>query len=105
MYAIIVDGGNQYRVEEGLTLDIQRKDLGDDAKTIEFDRVLMVGDAEDGPKIGQPTVEGAKVTASVLGEIKDDKITVQKFRRRKRYTRKQGHRQRYLRVRVETIEY
>ncbi|MHC4695258.1 MAG: 50S ribosomal protein L21 [Planctomycetota bacterium] len=105
MYAIISDGGSQYRVEEGLTLDLQLKDLAEDAKTVEFDRVLMVGDIEDGPKIGQPTVEGAKVTASVVGEVKGDKITVVKFRPRKRYTRTQGHRQRYLRVKVDKIEH
>ncbi len=104
MYAIISDGGNQYRVEEGLTFDIQLQDLAEDAKTIEFDRVLVVGDLAEGPRIGQPTVEGAKVTATIVGEIKGDKITVQKFRRRKKYARKQGHRQRYLRVKVETIE-
>jgi len=104
VYAIISDGGKQYRVEEGLTFDIQRKDLGEGVDKIEFDRVLMIGDTEDGPKIGRPVVEGAKVTASVLGEVKGDKIVVQKFRRRKGYARKQGHRQRYLRVKIDAIE-
>jgi len=88
-----------------LTFDIQLKDLPDDATTIEFDRVLMLGDIEDGQKIGQPAVEGAKVIASVLSEVKGDKITVQKMQRRKGYARKQGHRQRFLRVRVDKIEH
>lgn len=103
MYAIINDGSHQYRVEEGQTFEVQRKDLAEDAQTIDFDRVLMVGDVEGGPKIGLPTVEGAKVTAKVLGEIKGDKLIIQKFRRRKGYSVKKGHRQRFLRVVVEKI--
>ena len=65
----------------------------------------IVGDLEDGPKIGQPAVEGAKVTASVVDEVKGDKLTIQKHRRRKNYSRKTGHRQKYLRIKVETIEH
>jgi large subunit ribosomal protein L21 len=104
VYAIISDGAHQYRVEEGQVFEVQRKDLPEDAETIEFDRVLLVGDVEDGPKIGQPVVEGAKVTASILGEIKGDKIVIHKRRPRKRYRRKSGHRQRYLQVKVDKIE-
>jgi large subunit ribosomal protein L21 len=104
VYAIISDGAHQYRVEEGQVFEVQRKDLDEDAKTIEFDCVLMVGDLEGGPKIGQPVVDGAKVKATVLGEIKGDKIVIQKFRRRKGYALKKGHRQRHLRVKVDKIE-
>jgi large subunit ribosomal protein L21 len=104
VYAIINDGAHQYRVEEGQVLEIERKDLPDDTKTIEFERVLMVGDVEDGPKVGQPTVEGAKVTATVLGEFKGDKLTIRKRRPRKNYQLKRGHRQKYLRVKVDKIE-
>ena len=64
----------------------------------------MVGDHPDGARIGRPTVEGAKVTATVLGEIKGDKIVIQKLRRRKGYRLKKGHRQRFLQVRVDRIE-
>lgn len=103
MYAIISDGGFQYRVEDGLEFEIQLRDLPADAKTIEFDRVLMVGNLPEGPQIGQPLVAGARVTASVLGEVKGDKQIVQKFARRKGYHLKKGHRQRYLRVRVDKI--
>ena len=105
MYAIISDGGFQYRVQEGLVFELQRRDLPEGTQNIEFDRVLMVCDLPDGPKIGQPTVAGAKVRASVLGEIKGDKVIIQKFTRRKGYHLKKGHRQRHLQVRVEKIEY
>ena len=105
MYAIIADSSHQYRVEEGQILEVERKkDLPEDAKTIEFDRVLFVGDVDDGPKVGQPVVENARVIASVLGEVKGQKIIIQKHRRRKNYQLKQGHRQKYLRIRVDKIE-
>lgn len=104
MYAIISDGAHQYRVEQGLILEVQRKDLPEGTKSIEFDRVLLVGDVAGGPKIGQPTVPGAKVTAAVLGEIKGDKLVVQKFTRRKNSATRTGHRQKFLRVQVEKIE-
>lgn len=104
MYAIISDGPHQYRVEEGQQLDVELKDLPDDAKTIEFDRVLFVGGGSDGPRIGQPIVEGAKVTASVVTEFKGEKLHIQKYRRRKTYKRRTGHRQRFLRVQIDKIE-
>ena len=103
MYAIISDGGFQYKVQEGLEFEVQLREMPADAKTIEFDRVLMVGDLGEEPQIGQPTVAGAKVVATVLGEIKGDKQVIQKFARRKGYHLKKGHRQRYLRVRVDKI--
>ena len=105
MYAIVSDGSHQYRVEEGLVFDVQRKNLPEDTKTIELDRVLLVGDLEDGPRVGQPVVEGAKVTASVIGEVKDDKITIRKLRPRKNSSLKKGHRQKLLRLKVEKIEF
>ncbi len=103
MYAIISDGGFQYRVQEGLEFEVQLRDLPADAKTIEFNRILMVGDLADGPQIGQPLVAGARVLATLLGEIKGDKQIIQKFARRKGYHLKKGHRQRFLRVRVDKI--
>ncbi len=105
MYAIISDGAHQYRVEEGQVLEVQRKDLPEDTKTYEFERVLLVGDIDAGLKIGQPVVEGAMVTATVLGEIKGDKVVIQKIRRRKNYSLKKGHRQRFLQVRIDKIEH
>lgn len=103
VYAIIEDGAHQYKVQEGDTFEVQRRDLADDQATIEFDRIVMIGNGAD-TKIGQPYVDGAKVIARIHGEIKGDKIDVIKFRRRKNYRRKMGHRQRYLRVTVDKID-
>lgn len=103
MYAVIADGGHQYKVEEGLVFEVQIRDLPEDATTVEFDRILLVGNVEGGPKIGRPIVEGAKVSASIIREMKGDKIVIRKFRRRKNYMRKQGHRQNYLQLKVEKI--
>lgn len=102
MYAIIADGSHQYRVEEGLVFAVQRKDVPDGAKTIDFDRVLMVGGNGEA-RVGLPAVAGAKVTASILGEIKGDKITIRRRNRRKGYKLQKGHRQKYLQVKVEKI--
>jgi len=102
MYAVIEDSGTQFKVSEG---DIIRVDLrqGDDTPdSIDFDKVLMIsGDGE--PKIGTPQLSGAKVEAEVLTEVRGQKITVIKFKRRKGYRRKKGHRQKFLRVRVTKI--
>lgn len=103
MYAIIEDGAHQYKVEQGTRLDVQLHDLDAGQNTVEFDKIVLLKDGED-TKVGQPYVAGAKVTARVEGEVKGDKITTIKFRRRKNYRRKQGHRQRYMRVSIEKIE-
>ena len=104
MYAIIADGPHQYRVEEGQELDVHLKDLEEGATSYEFTNVLLVGDLDDGPKIGQPSIDGAKVTATIVGEQKGNKLKVQKLRRRKNSRVKTGHRQKYLRVKIEKIE-
>jgi large subunit ribosomal protein L21 len=101
MYAIIADGGRQYKVEEGQELDIDLRDA-DSGDEITFEQVLAVS-GDDGLKVGQPVVEGASVTAEVLTEVKGNKIYVQKFRRRKNSKRRTGHRQRYTRIRVSKI--
>lgn len=103
MYAIIDDRGHQYRVQQGNRIDVQLMDLTEGQSTVEFNRVLLVGDTGGAAKIGAPSVAGAKVTAKILEELKGDKIVIQKFRRRKNYRRKTGHRQRYLRVEIESI--
>ena len=101
MYAIIEDHGRQYTVREGDVIRIDLKDMNE-KEQITFDRVLMLrGDNET--QVGTPTVAGASVTATVLGMFKDKKIVVRKFKRRKNYRRKQGHRQRYTQVRIDTI--
>lgn len=107
MYAIIEDSGSQIKVQEGDVIRVARRELPDDAATITFDRVLMVGDIEGQPtepRIGEPLLEGAKVTADVLAEERGEKVTIIKFKRRKNYRRKRGHRQPYLRVKVTGIQ-
>ena len=101
MYAIIADGGRQYRVEEGQLLVVDYRDV-ESGSEIRFDRVLAVsGDA--GVKIGTPMVTGATVTAEVIGPEHGPKLTVQKFRRRKNYRRRTGHRQIHTRVKIRSI--
>ncbi len=103
MYAIIEDSGTQIRVAPGDVVDVDPRDLADDAKSVTFDRVLAVG-SDDGPAtIGTPYVDSAAVTAEVVEEIRDRKIDVIKFKRRKGYRRQRGHRQRYLRVKITEI--
>jgi len=102
MYAIIEDQGRQYTVRAGDVIRIDRKDHNE-REQVTFDRVLFVR-SDDDARVGTPTVDGAKVTATVLGEVKGQKIVVRKFKRRKNYRRKQGHRQRYTQVRIDSIE-
>lgn len=103
MYAVIEDSGTQLKVSEGDLLRIDLRELDDAAKSVTFDRVLMVGG--DSPKLGTPYVDGASVEAEIVNpEIKGEKIDVIKFKRRKGYRRKQGHRQRYMSVRVTSIK-
>ncbi len=105
MYAIIEDSGRQYRVQEKDRVDVDLRELPEGAAQIEFNQVLLIGDekAEGSTRIGQPWIEGAKVIAKIEDEIKADKIRIIKFQRRKRYRRRAGHRQRYLRVVIEKI--
>lgn len=102
MYAIVEDGGKQFRVEKGDTIYIEKRDLAPGTTDVEFDRVLMVGNGADS-KIGQPLVGGAKVVAKLHAAIKGPKIDIVKFKRRKGYRLKKGHRQNYLKVTVEEI--
>ena len=102
MYAIIEDSGTQFRVEQGQTLDIDLRDA-QKGSSVTFDRVLLVAD-DKGVRIGKPMVDGAKVTAEVLGESKGPKLEIFKLRRRKNSRRHTGHRQGYLRVKVTAIE-
>lgn len=105
MYAIFEDSGTQIRVGQGDVIDIDLRDLGDKKKKLKFDRVLAIGDAEGKKKakIGTPYISGASVTAEVLEQIRGEKIDVIKFKRRKGYRRKTGHRQSYLRVKIDKI--
>lgn len=100
MYAIIDDGGRQHRVTTGDLLRIDRE--ATEEKTITFDRVLLVG-GEGEAKIGSPTVPGATVVADVLGIIKGKKIDTIKYRRRKGYHKKIGHRQTLVSIKISSI--
>ena len=101
MYAIIEEGGKQFKVTSGDTLQVDRAPEGD-AKTLTFDRVLLVG-GEGTPKIGAPLVSGASVTADVLGPVKGPKVVSVKYKRRKGYHKKIGHRQHYTAVKITGI--
>jgi large subunit ribosomal protein L21 len=102
MYAIIEDHGRQYTVRKGDLVDIDLKDATEQ-ESITFDRVLLLRE-EGGVRVGTPLVDGAKVVATVVGDVKGKKLVIRKYRRRKNYRRTQGHRQRYTRVRIESIE-
>ncbi|HSZ57939.1 MAG TPA: 50S ribosomal protein L21 [Tepidisphaeraceae bacterium] len=101
MYAIIEEGGRQHKVTGGDTIEIDRT-FGLDEKTVQFDRVLLVG-GEGEPRIGTPVVSGVYVTADVLGPTKGPKVRTVKYKRRKGYHKTIGHRQQYTRVRVTAI--
>ena len=102
MYAIVEDSGTQIILREGEIMEVDLR--GSESDSIVFDRVLAIKSDENAPaKLGTPYIEGASVTAEVLGQIKGEKIDVIKFKRRKGYKRKQGHRQPYLRIRVGEI--
>lgn len=102
MYAIISDGGRQYRVEAGQIVDVDFRDITKGSE-LRFDRVLAVA-GSDGLKLGQPLLTGATVTGEVVGVEFGDKVSVQKFRRRKNYRRRTGHRQMFTRVKINKIE-
>lgn len=101
MYAIIRSGGKQYRAEVGATIDVDRlpQEVGE---TIDLSDVLLVAD-EEVARIGQPLVEGARVSATVVEQFRSKKIIVYKYRQRTNYRRKQGHRQYYTRLRIDDI--
>ena len=100
MYAIIETGGKQYKVAEGDVIFVEKLDAEVDA-TYTFDKVLAIGGDE--AKIGAPVVEGATVSAKVLKQGKDKKVIVFKYKPKKNYRRKQGHRQPYTKVQIEKI--
>ena len=104
MYAIIEDSGTQIKVSEGDVIKVALREMPADVATVTFDRVLAVGGTDDGTKVGQPMLEGAKVTADVLARERDDKVMVTKFKRRKGYLRRKGHRQDYLKVKITSIQ-
>jgi large subunit ribosomal protein L21 len=101
MYAVIRTGGKQYRVKPGEILLVER--LGSKDGSFTFSDVLLVSDGGTGIKVGTPSLSGASVAATILGEQKGKKVIVFKKKKRKGYRRKNGHRQIYARVRIDGI--
>ena len=102
MYAVVNTGGKQYKVQKGETLRIE-KIPGEVGTQVTFDKVLMVADGEN-VRVGQPLLEKATVQASIIEQDRAKKIIIFKYKRRKRYRRKQGHRQPYTAIRIDGIE-
>lgn len=103
MQAVIRTGGKQYVVKPGDVIDVELLN-SEDGSNVEFDDVLLVSDDASDVKVGSPTVQGAKVTGKVLGTKKGKKLIVFKFRRRKGFKKKQGHRQKYSSVEIMNIQ-
>ena len=101
MYAIIESGGKQYRVEPGAVVVLERIP-GDVGSQVELTRVLLVSDGTT-VRVGNPTLAGAKVISQIVAQTRGEKIDVFKFKKRKKYRRKTGHRQELTRVRVAEI--
>ena len=103
MYAVIQTGGKQYRVEPGKTITVEKLN-GDAGAQIVFDQVLLVSSG-DGANVtvGKPLVAGAKVTANIVEQTRGEKLVVFKFRRRKNYVRRNGHRQDVTTVKIAEI--
>ena len=101
MYAVIVTGGKQYKVQEGDMLFIEKLEANEGDKVI-FDTILAVSD-DSGLRIGTPNIDG-KVSASVVKNGKGEKIKIFKYKSKKGYRRRQGHRQPYTKVQIEKIE-
>jgi large subunit ribosomal protein L21 len=101
MYAIVETGGKQYRVQVGQTVDVEILDVqaGD---MVELDRVLMIA-GDDGVQVGSPVIESARVSATVVDNIRGPKLRVFKYRAKERIRVKTGHRQNYTRLRIEAI--
>ena len=100
MFAVIQTGGKQYRVTQGDRLRVEKL-IGDVGSPVTFDKVLLIGG--DAVKVGTPLVSGASVSAEIVAQGRDKKIIVFKFRRRKNYRRKNGHRQPYTELKITSV--
>tara|TARA_B100000959_G_scaffold178346_1_gene186527 strand:+ start:1235 stop:1621 length:387 start_codon:yes stop_codon:yes gene_type:complete len=101
MYAIVNISGKQFKASEGLKVRVP-KQIGEEGSALEFDNVLLVNDGTN-THVGDPTVSGASVTATILNHGRDKKILVYKKKRRKGYQRKNGHRQWYTELEFQKI--
>ena len=100
MYAVIVSGGKQYKVSEGDVIRVEKLEVEEGAK-ISFDQVLLINDGS--LKIGTPTVQGAKVSGTVLQNGKAKKVIVYRYKRKSGYHKKNGHRQLFTEVKIDKI--
>ena len=100
MYAIIATGGKQYKVAEGDIINVEKLGVNE-GETVTFDQVLAVNNGE--LVVGTPVVSGAKVSATVLGDTKAKKVIVYKYKRKSGYHKKNGHRQQYTQVKIDSI--
>ncbi len=103
MYAVLNTGGKQYKVSEGDVLKVERLSADVDS-TVELTDIMAVSNGEGELKIGSPMLEGAKITAKVLYHGKEKKVIVFKFKAKKDYRKKQGHRQPFTKIVIEKIE-
>jgi large subunit ribosomal protein L21 len=103
MQAIIKTGGKQYKVSPGQIVNVEKL-AGNVGDKVEFDKVLFISDESGKTKVGTPLVKDSRVTGKILGAVKGKKITVFKFKRRKGYRKKTGHRQKYTSVEITEIE-
>ncbi|MEA3422467.1 MAG: 50S ribosomal protein L21 [Bacillota bacterium] len=101
MYAIIETGGKQYKVQEGDVINIEKLEIAD-GETVGFDKVLMVSN-DEGLQVGKPYIENAVVDATVLNQGKAKKVIIFKYKAKKDYRKKQGHRQPFTRVEIKKI--
>ncbi len=101
MYAVIETGGKQYRVAEGDVIKVEKLALEEGDKAV-FDNVLLVA-GDDGVKVGQPYLEGVTVEGSVMEQGKAKKVVVFKYKSKKNYRKRQGHRQPFTRIKIEKI--
>ena len=100
MYAVIVSGGKQYKVSEGDVIRVEKLEAEEGAK-VSFDQVLLINDGS--LKIGTPTVQGAKVSGTVLQNGKGKKVIVYRYKRKSGYHKKNGHRQLFTEVKIDKI--
>lgn len=100
-YAIIEDGGKQYKAVIGEFIEVDRYPL-EVGEEIDMDRVLLISDGDE-VKVGTPFIEGAKIEATVVAQVKGPKVTVFRYKAKERIRSKTGHRQKYTRVRVDAI--
>ena len=103
MYALIESGGKQYKVSEGTVLKVEKLEAAAGDR-LSIDKVLMVNDENGNIKVGNPLVSNARVEVEVMEQGREKKVVVFKYKRRKNYRKKQGHRQPFTRLKVLTIE-